>query len=525
MEHCHHTKNINLKMVQQHRKLNIILIFICFLFLFQISIYAKHICGDDVWLGFANIYYENLNYGSVPMVDTNNNIKSKKYGKYAFDYKTNLIELLTEIDSEYFSKYIEYGRGSEKLINEEDGLPEAFSTYYANNKKHVEEVEDKYLYNNYYIKAKDALNEKGIDLSIYSEYIKGAVLSYTLHKLEKNIISQSINGAFINDIKDVFSEETEDAIIIRLYKIMDDKFGQSEEESKKLFKERNKCLEKSDDGEEYFEGGRLVIDNSIYSDKYTKDINATASFIYDEFLTNGKIYEEVQLEWYDNVRYDIDYSDEINITSGFLDIATETSKGIKQERIIDKIESELVLKEIDNGQGIIYVPQNPVIESYAYLKFASNNVAQGGGSIACLSMAINKLLNKSGNFLITPDKILSKITEEKGDCNTYYNEEKKGMENEIITEVAELYGLKSSIIAKDSISTVLSTNGLVIARVNESEFSNVGNFVLLSGYEEKNGQMCCYVIDPNIAHVRLLYNLYNIDYIKSISDVVFQIKV
>lgn len=496
---------------------------VLFIFLFNFGTFAKNICGENIWTGWVDIYYEESGYGAVPRISDETGLVINTYGRYAFDYKTNLVDLLKEINDEYFDRWISFGPGSEKLINEEYGLPIAFNKYFSNNKEKVINIQDKYIYDNYYSKIKNELSNVGISLDSNSEFIKGMVLSYTFKKIKHNLISQNINSSFANEIKTCY-DSNNDKFINNLYLLMIDRFAENESEKKKIYKERNDCLNKIDDSEKINEGSeRLVINSNNFSDKYALNITKESN-PYDNFLYLDKFGEQQNLDWYDNVRNDVDYRDNFKISSGFLDVSAESSRGIKLEKYIEKVEDELVKQTINNGRGFIYLPQNSVKQDYSYLKFGQNNVAQGGGSISCLSMVINKLLNKKDEFMITPKNIINKIKEEKKNENFYYNTEKGGMENEIITDVCSFYSLNSSIISKDSINSILYNNGIIIARVGKSEFATEGNFIILSGYEVKDGNVCCYIIDPNIAHAQYLFNLYPIDYLKSISNVLFEIK-
>ena len=417
------------------------------------------------------------------------------------------------------------GVGSENLIKENYGLPQAFSLYYANNKTKVINAEDLYFYENYYLKIENVLRNKEFYLKDFSPYIKGMIYSYTVRKVNNNILSQTINDTFTTDILSAYKESNgdENTFINNLYKIMIDKLASNETEKQKLYKERGDCLDKKDDSYVGTVGERLVIDNIVYNDNYVKEDYKKNTDLYDNFIDGGKFYEEDQKEWYSNVRKNVDYDEELNIRSGYLDVAYQSSNGIKQGTYIKKVEDELVLKEIDNGQNIIYIPQNATTKDYSNKEFCKSNVGQSGGSLSCLSMAINKLLSKKDEFLVTPDKVLEKIGEEKGNSNYYYNEEKEGVENELITDVCDFYGLSGSIIAQNSLYDTLYSGSLVIARVSNCEFTTAGNFILLSGIENVENVNATYVIDPNIAHASYLYNLYTLDYIKSVSDVLFKI--
>ena len=246
---------------------------VLFIFLFNFGTFAKNICGENIWTGWVDIYYEESGYGAVPRISDETGLVINTYGRYAFDYKTNLVDLLKEINDEYFDRWISFGPGSEKLIDEEYGLPVAFNKYYSNNKEKVTNIQDKYIYDNYYSKIKNVLSSEGIYLSSSSQFVKGMILSYTFKKIEHNLISQNINSSFATEISSCYSSN-EDTFINNLYLLMIEKYADNEREKKKIYKEKNYCLNKIDDeNEESSEGSeRLVINSGTFDDKYILNI-------------------------------------------------------------------------------------------------------------------------------------------------------------------------------------------------------------------------------------------------------------
>ena len=181
------------------------------------------------------------------------------------------------------------------------------------------------------------------------------------------------------------------------------------------------------------------------------------------------------------------------------------------------IEKEVVFNEPNNGTGIVYMPQNTSKGDYSSESFGANNVAQGGASLACLSMAINKL--NSSN--IDPGNIIVKIKDKYNSYNYFYDVENKGQKNEIIREVSEMYGLTCNNISANSVISALFNGHMVIARVQKSEFTKNGTFILLCGVKEYNNKTYVMIADPNIYHARFLYNLYDIEYIANTCKGIF----
>ena len=493
-------------------------VFICLaIVLYSYIACAQNIAEEEIWMGWAANEYKGMSYGAVANDNEDEKLRVDGYGRYQFKYNTNLIDFLKFADETYFKKWIEMGKGSSNLNKYENGLPQAWTDYYVNNKDSFIKKQDEFLYEKYYLPIKDIFNQSGIALNEKSPYLKGAIFSITIFRFNNNEINQSISRSSLRDLIDLY-EEDETKYITKLYNLMIEKY--SEDLLKKRWsKEKQACLDRQEDTFNSHVGEILNKKGDANSMTFIRELNNLNPSIMYEFLANEKFTRDDVLEWYDAVRNSVNYNEEFNITSGVLDFGTSTSKGINLDGYLDLIESEAVFKIPNNGSNIIYIPQNTNKATYSDLKFGVNNIAQGGASLAVLSMAINKLYGN--NNLVMPNDLYNTLIEKHGDANYYYDEERKGNRNEIIIDLANQYGIACNTIAKSSVMESLINENLIIARVAESEFTKYGTFILLCGIRSHNDKNYILVADPNIYHTRYLYNLYDIDYLANTCKGIF----
>lgn len=481
------------------------------------NIYAYDLCGEDIWMGWTSNEFNDMSYGAVANSNEDEKLNVKGYGRYQFQSNTNLVDFLSFADSEYFKKWIEMGKGSGRLNKYEYGLPQAWTDYYANDKASFVKKQDQYIYNNYFNVIAEYYASSGINLHEESSYVKGAVLSIVINRFYDNEISQKISKSGIQDLIDCY-DGNEEAYIVKIYDIELRKHSNDDKITKRFSKEKNACIEKKEDTFDSKIGEILNSQGQTNSLTMIRELNNLNSTIFKNFLSTGKFTTNDNLEWYDSMRNsDLDFKKELGISSGVLDFSSTTSKGLNMANYLGLIEKEVVFNNANNGTDIIYMPQNTSKGDYSSEKFGSNNVAQGGASIACLSMAINKLTNSS----INPKDIISRITEKYQNYNYFYDKKNKGQRNEIISEVANMYGLSCNNISMNSVIGALNSRHMVIARVQKSEFTKNGTFILLCGTREYNGKNYVIIADPNIYHTRFLYNLYDIEYIANTCKGIF----
>lgn len=495
---------------------NLIIIIQCILYIN--ILYAQTIGPEEIWMGWATNEYGGMSYGAVANFEVEDTkLQVKGYGRYQFKSNTNLVEFLDYADSEYFKKWIEMGKGSDRLNLYEYGLPQAWTDYYANNKEKFSKLQDDYLYVKYFYPIAAYFLEEGINIHDFSPYIKGAILSIVIYRYNKNEINQNISKQAVIDLIDCY-DESEEKYINSLYDTILSKYSSQEEIIKRFTKEKRACIEQHDDFFDSKVGEMLNKVGDTNSLTMIRDLNNLNSTIFQNFLDNNKFASSENLEWYDAMRNSgLNFKDELGISSGVLDFSTSTSRGLNLANYLGLIEKEVVFNEVDNGTGIIYIPQNTSKGDYSNISFGSNNVAQGGASLACLSMAINKLCSLN----ITPANIIDKIKGEYGNYNHFYDEKNKGQKNEIIKEVCRMYGLSSYTISQQSVMGVLGAGHMVIARVQKSEFTKNGTFILLCGAEMYNGKTYVIIADPNIYHARYMYNLYELEYIANTCKGIF----
>ena len=494
---------------------------ICILLL-KSNIYSQVIDGNDIWMGWATNEYNGMSYGAVANYDIDDEkLRVPGYGRYQFKYNTNLVDFLEYADKNYFKKWIEYGKGSEKLNKYEYGLPQAWTDYYVANKDEFINKQDVYLITNYYLPMKQYFMEAGFNIDYESDYIKGALLSILMFKYDNNEISQNISRGSVNDLINAYIPNDEDKCIENLYDIIISKNSTNELLVKRFTKEKEACIDKQDDEFDSNIGEILNKKGETNSASLLKEINSVNGTIFKEFIANDRFKSSQTLDWYDAVRTSVNYKEEFNISSGVLDFGVSTSRGINMNNYLSLIEDEVVFKIPDNGSYTYYIPHNTNKTTYSQMKFGSNNISQGGSSLACMSMALSRIRNRGEYNLILPHDIANKIIEKYNDVNQFYDETKLGQKNEIISAIADIYGVKANTISKNSVLSCISKGNMVIARVQKSEFTKNGAFILLCGIKNHNDKDYVIVADPNIYHTRFLYNIYDIEYIANTCKGIF----
>ena len=84
------------------------LIVIGFIIINIANIYAYNLCGEDVWRGGINKQYNMASYGAVADNSSDDKLKISGYGRYQFNYKTNLIDFLMFLDEQYFERFTQF---------------------------------------------------------------------------------------------------------------------------------------------------------------------------------------------------------------------------------------------------------------------------------------------------------------------------------------------------------------------------------------------------------------------------------
>ena len=270
---------------------------ITFILLISNLVNAQHLASEDIWMGWANNQYNQMSYGAVA-----------DYGRYQFYYKTNLVDFLSYLDTNYFKLYIEYGQGSDKLNDFSYGLQLAFTDYYNDFKGTMIQKQDEYIYNNYYLSVKNKLLEKGRDINSFSQYLKGAVMSYTMFNIDRNEILQSINNQLINKLYDCYNYD-EDTFISNIYDYLIEINSTDDIVKERFIKEKRACLEHHSDEFNSKIGELINTGGSSNSLSYIKQINIEKPEIFEDFLEQGKFYTDTQKEWFNTVRSSVDFKD------------------------------------------------------------------------------------------------------------------------------------------------------------------------------------------------------------------------
>jgi hypothetical protein len=140
---------------------------------------SKTVKTDNIWLGWTP-----RESGKKGFRDTNGD-HGHAFGKYQFDYRYALVGFMkycSEFSARYsgFSKYINYGVGSSKLVNNK-GLATLWSYYCEKYPEEFEALQDTYAYNNYYLEVKKYLmSECKINLDDHHPVVRGSAFSMAI---------------------------------------------------------------------------------------------------------------------------------------------------------------------------------------------------------------------------------------------------------------------------------------------------------------------------------------------------------
>ena len=140
---------------------------------------SKTIITDNIWLGWTP-----RESGKKGFRDVNGD-HGHAFGKYQFDYRYALVGFMkycANFSSKYsgFSKYINFGVGSSKLVNN-SGLATLWSYYCEKYPEEFEALQDTYAYNEYYLEVKKYLKKEcKIDLDNHHPVVRGSAFSMAI---------------------------------------------------------------------------------------------------------------------------------------------------------------------------------------------------------------------------------------------------------------------------------------------------------------------------------------------------------
>lgn len=116
-------------------------------------------------------------------------------------------------------------------------------------------------------------------------------------------------------------------------------------------------------------------------------------------------------------------------------------------------------------------------QRWGYASYGTGFVATCGCGPTCLSMVISGL---TGDATITP-AVVAKYSDDNGliddDNNTYW---------ELMTSAPKHWGLRANNvpISEDAVKEVIADGGAVICSVGPGDFTQIGHFIVLVGYDE-----------------------------------------
>ena len=140
----------------------------------------ESINGDEIWMGWTIFESGNVGYGQA------GGDSGKAYGRYQFDYRYALPEFLSYVTTqgnETYSMlfhYTYYPAGSEKLLSKA-GLGLDWVKAYQADPNEFSRLQDEFAYHHYYLPAKQAMANRGIDLDkINDPVVKGTIYSLAI---------------------------------------------------------------------------------------------------------------------------------------------------------------------------------------------------------------------------------------------------------------------------------------------------------------------------------------------------------
>lgn len=458
----------------------------------------ENVCGDEIWMGWTIFESGNLGYGQA------GGDGGKAYGRYQFDYRYALpdfLDYVMEHDRAAYpmlEKYAGFGAGSDKLLSGA-GLGMDWVQAYHQDSEGFSRLQDEFAYHYYYIPAKRAMADRGIDLDgIGDPAVKGTVYSFAIR-----------DGANDNGVRAAWQSyhagDEIDAWLDKMYELETERHP--EQKNRWEQEQRIAALNRITTGQLGNLGAVLSADGAVYQD-YVKDWIEKYPHLSKGFKDSGGWNQENR-EWARAFRGAGDWYVLYGIKGGSLDFSYGTSGGFY---ISDVIENAQSLTIPDNGSSmpIVYMSQSGG-QPWSNVPFGGGTIATSGCSVTSLAMVLSYLksdVDSSG--WIYPSDIVAAIAGEYGNYNRFYAGE--GQSWDIFPAVAQMYQVSCNAISPASILKELAAGKPVIMSCKPSEFTAKGHFIVLSGLTEDGYVM---VNDPNAAHASYSYKKYSISYLIS----------
>lgn len=485
-------------------------LFSAFSSLASVGFGIEDVFGEEIWMGWTIFESGNAGYAQV------GGDGGKAYGRYQMDYRYCLPDFLNyavaadPVKYSMLTKFTEYSAGDEKL-KKGQGLELAWMKAYQADPEGFSDLQDQFMYENYYLPGKAALKRKGIDL----DEIGDPVLNGTVYSLSVR------DGADEDGVRAAWQSLSPELTIQQwLAKIYELETTRHPDQSNRWNNEQKvAALSGGITTSSGFVGNMMASDGSMQMDYVAQWMNQYPE-ICKEFSKTG--WNSDNKEWARALRgysdptmnkqdgpYEIDFFYEYKITGGELQFAGATSFGIS---ISGDAAAELF--EIpDNGSSmpIVYYSQGGA--PWSGNPFGDANIGSSGCSITSAAMVFSYLIGGvNKDKWISPEDIRQSIISKYGNYNRFHIKG-QGQGWDIFPSIAGIYGLKCNTIGSGSITAELAKGHPIIMSCNPSEFTSGGHFIVLTGLSEDGNYV--YVNDPNGKHAAYSYKLYTAKYLAS----------
>lgn len=458
----------------------------------------ESVYDDEIWMGWTIFESGNVGYGQA------GGDGGKAYGRYQFDYRYALADFLKYVVSQdketycMLEKYAAFGAGSDRLLSGA-GLGSDWIKAYHADSEGFSKLQDEFAYSYYYIPAKRAMADRGIDLDeIDDPAVKGTVYSLAIR-----------DGANDNGVRAAWQSyqagDDVDTWMNRIYELEAERHPA--QRSRWENGQKTAALNRASTAQLGSLGEILSADGAVYQD-YVRNWIETYPELSKEFKNSGG-WSTDNREWARAFRGAGDWYELYGVKGGSLDFSYGTSGGFYINDVVVNAQS-LTIPDNGSSMPVVYMSQSGG-QPWSNVPFGGGTIATSGCSVTSLAMVLSYLksdVDSSG--WIYPSDVVAAIAKKYGNYNRFYAE--IGQSWDIFPAVAQIYQVSCSAISSASILQELAAGKPVIMSCKPSEFTAKGHFIVLSGLTEDGYVM---VNDPNAAHSSYSYKKYSISYLIS----------
>lgn len=490
------------------KKLWLTLLLICCLFLGSSKAYCigygiEDVEGESIWMGWTVFESGSKGYAATAQYSED------AYGRYQMDYRYALVDFLKFCMDEEPEQYAHFAPFAAKqkgdkagLQDRSSGMQTAWVKAYNADPDGFSELQDVFMYQTYYLPAKQAMANHGIDLDeIGDPVVNGTVYSLAVR-----------DGASDTGVRAAWQTyKAGDDIQTWLKNIYETEFSRHPSQENRWNVEQKFAALNGGTTTGILGnlGSLMASDGTVYQDYVKEWINAYPD-LSAGFIATGR-WSDNNRDWARTLRKAGDFFELYGVKGGQLDFTGATSGGF----YIDGISVDASSKEIpENGSSmpIVYYTQGGGSE-WAGVPFGGGTIASSGCSITSFSMVASFL--KGGvnpEKWIFPSDVVKAIADKYGSYNHFYVPS-AGQSWEIFPALADIYGLECEKISSASIIQKLAAGEPVIMSCKGgTEFTKTGHFIVLTGLTE-DGYIL--VNDPSSAHASYSYKKYTQSYLAS----------